>query len=63
MGCVEHVRAEIAKNSAFGVLLASSIGKSYDFAVYRVVQGFFPGGIRLKRRFGTAASHAPFGTP
>jgi hypothetical protein len=50
------VCAEIAKTSAFGVSLASLIGKSYDFAVYRVVQGFFPGGIRLKMRFGTADS-------
>jgi hypothetical protein len=32
----------------------SLIGKSYDFAVYRVVQGFFPGGIHLKMRIGAA---------
>jgi hypothetical protein len=31
------------------VSLACSIGNPYDFAVYRVVQGFFPGGIRSKK--------------
>jgi hypothetical protein len=36
--------------------LACLIAKSYDFTVYRVVQGFFPGGIRLKMRFGIADS-------
>ena len=44
--------SEIPKTSVMGVSLAGLIGKSYDFAVYRVVQGFFPGGIRLKMRFG-----------
>jgi hypothetical protein len=38
------------------VLLACLIRKSYDFAVCRVVQGFFQGGIRLKIRFGIADS-------
>jgi len=60
---VEHECAEIAKASVFGVSLASLIGKSYDFAVYRVVQGLFPGGIRPKMWFGTAASHVPPGHP
>jgi len=31
-------------------------GNRYDFVVYRVVQGFFPGGIHLKMRFGIADS-------
>jgi|GEM_PF-2128485 hypothetical protein len=48
----EEVCPEIARTSAFGVSLACSIGKLYDFAVYRVVEGFFPGGIRLKMGFG-----------
>jgi hypothetical protein len=50
------VCAEIAKTSAFAVSLACLIRKSYDFPVYRVVQGFFPGGIRLKMRFGLTDS-------
>jgi hypothetical protein len=54
--CGEEVCPEIAKTSAIGVSLACLIGKSYDFAVYRVVQGFFPGGIRLKMWFGIADS-------
>ena len=52
----EELCPEIAGTSAFGVSLACLIGKSYDFAVYRVVQGFFPGGIRLKMRFDIADS-------
>jgi hypothetical protein len=36
--CGEEVCPEIAKTSAIGVSLACLIGKSYDFAVYRVVQ-------------------------
>ncbi len=47
---------EIAKTSPIDVSLAFLIGESHDFAVYRVVQGFFPGGIRLKMRFGIADS-------
>jgi hypothetical protein len=52
----EEVSPEIAKTSAIGVSLAYLIGESYDFVVYRVVQGVFPGGIRLKMRFGIADS-------
>jgi hypothetical protein len=48
--------SEIAKTSAIGVSLVCLIRKSYDFAVCWVVQGFFPGGIRLKMRFGIADS-------
>jgi hypothetical protein len=33
--------SEIAKTSAFSVSLEYLIGKSYDFALYRVVQGVF----------------------
>jgi hypothetical protein len=47
---------EIAKISPIGIFLAYLIEKSYDFAAYRVVQGFFPGGIRLKMWFGIADS-------
>jgi hypothetical protein len=48
---------EFAKTSLLAYLsLACLIEKSYDFEVYRVVQGFFPGGIHLKMRFGIADS-------
>jgi hypothetical protein len=47
---------EIAQSGAIGVSLACLIGKSYGFPVYRVVQGFFLGGIHLKMRFGIAES-------
>jgi hypothetical protein len=47
----KEVCRKIAKTSAFGFSLACLIGKSYDFAVYRIVQAFFPGGIRLEMGF------------
>ncbi len=34
----------------------SALPTTGSFAIYRVVQGFFPGGIRLKMRFGIADS-------
>ena len=54
--CGEEMCLKSAKTCLIDVSVAYSIGKLYDFAVYRVVQRFFPGGIGLKMRFGVADS-------
>jgi hypothetical protein len=46
------IRNVLDKTSLVEVSLAWLIGKSYDFAVCRIVQGFFSGGMRLEMRFG-----------
>jgi len=51
------VVCQIAEIGLIGIsFLRVLIGISYDFAVYQVFQGVFPGEIRLKMRFGIADS-------
>ena len=51
----EEVRPEMEKTGFPGASLARLAGRLYDFAVERVVQGVFSGGIRFETEFEFAA--------